>query len=347
MVYSHNPSSSHFAHFVLSTTTLIICLLILPRSLNAKTSPHIAYLDRNLLIADRGNNRIIEVTPDKRIVWAFHFEGLPPGHGADDAFFSPDNSLIVANLEEENIIVLIDYASRQIIWQYGDGTAGAGPNQLNSPDDAYILPDGNISVADIKNCRVISISPDKRIIRQYGSPGRCISGQNYYNKPDGATPLADGHLLITEIKGGRITEINRDGFELYSFQSPAIYPSDAQETTRNTIIVADYVQFGAIYETDRTGHVVWQFGPFREGSRRLNKPSLAAEMPNGYVVANDDFNHRVIVIDKATHEIVWQYGVTGVAGDEPGYLNIPDGVAWPNDVLTRITATPMPTKEPF
>src|SRR5712691_470015 len=163
MLYSRNQ-----LRFASAISALILCLLTLPRSLNAKSSP---YLDRNLLIADRGNNRIIEVTPDKRIVWEFRFEGLPPAHGADDAFFSLDNSLIVANLEEENIIVVIDYASRQIIWQYGDGTPGSGPNQLNSPDDAYILPDGNISVADIKNCRVIIISPDKRIVRQYGRTG--------------------------------------------------------------------------------------------------------------------------------------------------------------------------------
>ncbi len=42
----------------------------------------------NVLIADRGNNRIIEVTPDKQIVWKYDFKGLRPGFGADDAFFA-------------------------------------------------------------------------------------------------------------------------------------------------------------------------------------------------------------------------------------------------------------------
>src|SRR5262249_35249418 len=126
-----------------------------------------------------------------------------------------------------------------------------------------------------------------------------------------------------------------------------IYPSDAQKTARNTIIMADYVPNGAIYETDKTGHILWQFGPFREGPRRLNKPSLAVEMPNGYVVANDEVNHRLIMIDKASHQIVWQFGVTGVPGSEPGYLNIPDGVAWRNGELITVRPTPGPTAEPF
>ncbi len=51
--------------------------------------------------------------------------------------------------------------------------------------------------------------------------------------------------------------------------------------------------------------------------------------PERQVLANDDFNHRVIVIDPATDQVVWQYGHTGVAGSTPGYLNDPDGVDLP------------------
>src|SRR4051812_35170180 len=100
----------------------LLALLMFFLALHWVDQPHPAAaqtpvaLDRNILIADRGNNRIIEVTPDKRIVWEYHFEGLRPGYGADDAFFSPDNTKIVANLEFENIVVVIDYATRQIIW---------------------------------------------------------------------------------------------------------------------------------------------------------------------------------------------------------------------------------------
>ena len=34
---------------------------------------------------------------------------------------------------------------------------------------------------------------------------------------------------------------------------------------------------------------------------------------------------RVIVVDRKTKAIIWQYGVTGVKGHQPGYLNYPDG----------------------
>jgi hypothetical protein len=64
-------------------------------------------------------------------------------------------------------------------------------------------------------------------------------------------------------------------------------------------------------------------------------------MPNGYVLVNDDFNHRVIVINPANNRIVWQYGHTGIAGRSPGYLNDPDGIDLvpPDSFLIRHAAT--------
>ena len=49
-------------------------------------------------------------------------------------------------------------------------------------------------------------------------------------------------------------------------------------------------------------------------------------MPNGDILANDDYNHRVIVIDPRHNRIVWQYGHTHIPGRGPGYLSKPDGV---------------------
>ena len=40
----------------------------------------------------------------------------------------------------------------------------------------------------------------------------------------------------------------------------------------------------------------------------------------------DDLNDRVIVIDRETKKIIWQYGRKGEKGFEPGLLNYPDGV---------------------
>ena len=49
-------------------------------------------------------------------------------------------------------------------------------------------------------------------------------------------------------------------------------------------------------------------------------------LPNGLIAVNDDYRHRVVLIDQATHRIVWQYGHTDSPGRALGFLNTPDGM---------------------
>jgi len=165
-------------------------------------------LPGDLLIADRGNNRVIEVTPDRRIVWEFPRPGdLQPGQHfrwPDDALYAPDGKSIVVNEEEAQAIVLVDYATHRIVWQYGVSERhGSAKGYLNGPDDAYMWPDGSIGVADIRNCRVILIDRDAKAIRaQLGRTGYCAhKPPRSFGLPNGDTPLPNGHVLVTEILG--------------------------------------------------------------------------------------------------------------------------------------------------
>jgi hypothetical protein len=77
-------------------------------------------------------------------------------------------------------------------------------------------------------------------------------------------------------------------------------------------------------EFTREGRIVWVYRP-RGGKGMLDHPSLAERLPDGLICVNDDYRHRVVVIDPATRRIVWQYGRTDRAGTAPGMLSIPDG----------------------
>jgi hypothetical protein len=278
----------------------------------------------NVLIADRGNNRLLVVDRDRTILWEYDFSGLPAGSGADDAFFADGGKSITVNLEHQQVIEVIDRASKAVVWQYGTlGRRGAAPGLLNFPDDAYQLPNGDIVVADIRNCRILEIAADKHVVRQAGITGRC-SGPGTLGSPNGDKPLPNGHLLVSTINDRSITELDASWKPAMKLSLPIKYPSDPQVTMAGNFLVAAYTNPGRIIEITRDGKIVWDYSA--EGEGALNRPSLAIELPNGNILANDDLNHRVIVVDKASKKIVWQYGVTHEPGRGPDHLSIPDGL---------------------
>jgi len=284
----------------------------------------------DLMIADRQNGRILIVDQAGTIHWRFPVAGsLPAGQGfaADDAFLAPDGKSIVANEEERQVIVRIDLATRRVVWEYGRyGVAGSAKGELHTPDDAYPLANGDVVVADIGNCRVIEINEAKQITRQWGRTGVCADrAPRSYGSPNGDTPLPDGGLLITEIKGSRVVRLDRAGRVAFDVHVPTSYPSDAHLDPAGNILVVDYANPGAIVRLDRHGRVLWRYAP-RTGPGRLDHPSLAIDLGNGLVAVNDDFRHRVVIIDPKTNRIVWQYGHTDRHGRPDGYLFTPDGI---------------------
>jgi outer membrane protein assembly factor BamB len=284
----------------------------------------------DLLIADRGNDRILIVNSQKKILWRFPGAGsLPPGQGfsADDAFLSPDGRTILASEEMHQVLVRIDIASRRIIWQYGHyGRTGSAAGFLNTPDDAYPLANGNVTVADIRNCRVIEIAPDKHIVRTWGQTGVCRDAPPFsYNEPNGDTPLPDGGILITEIRGSRVVRLDASGRVKYDIHVPVLYPSDAQLDPHGNVVVADYSNPGAVVSVSPTGRLLWRYGP-ASGAGRLDHPSLADPLADGTIILNDDLRDRVILLNPKTGRILWQYGATGIAGRGANRLHIPDGI---------------------
>jgi outer membrane protein assembly factor BamB len=300
------------------------------------------FFGNELLIADRGNDRLLLLDDTDKIVWKYPSRTRPAPHGGfyfpDDAFFIRHGTAIISNQEDNNTIVEIAYPSGHIVFQYGHPrTAGAAPGYLHTPDDAYLLRYGNITVADPGNCRVLVIAPrTKRVLHQIGTPGRCVHDPpSALGSPNGDTPLANGNLLISEINGSWIDEVTPSGRLVWATHLAIGYPSDAQQIGRDRYLVADYEHPGAVVEFDRRGHIELSYRP-TSGPGVLDHPSLVELLPSGVFMLNDDYNHRMVAIDPSTRALVWQYGVTGHAGTATGLLNTPDGF----DLLAPDGSTP-------
>jgi len=187
---------------------------------------------------------------------------------------------------------------------------GSGAGYLNTPDDAYLLPSGLVTVADAYNCRVLFINPAHRIVKQYGATRACRHDPPRALGPiNGATPLPDGGTLVSEIAGSWVDDFDAEGRLRWAVHAPVSYPSDPQLLGADRILIADYARPGHAVIMDRRGRVLWKYGP-PSGAGELDHPSLATRIAPDLIAVNDDYRHRVVLISVRTKRIVWQYGHT-------------------------------------
>lgn len=299
------------------------------------------YYGGRLLIADRANDRLLLLNSSMRIVWRFPSSSSPHDrygfYFPDDAFFARHGTAIVTNQEQNNTIQEIAFPSGRVIWEYGHkGQPGAAHGYLYEPDDAYLLKNGQFTVADADNCRVLIIAPNHQILHQIGTAGQCVHNPpKGLTSPNGDTPLANGDLLVSEIAGSFVSEFTPKGHTVWSVHLPIAYPSDPQQIGPDRYLIADYVRPGQILEFNRAGKILYRYD-VKSGPGLLKQPSLVELLPSGVFLANDDYRNRVVAIDPATKALVWQYGVNDRAGRATGMLRVPDGF----DVLMSNGTTP-------
>jgi hypothetical protein len=296
-----------------------------------------------LLIADRGNDRLIALNPARQLTWTYPSASMPPPPGGfyfpDDAFFFNKGTGIISNQEDNHTIVEISYPSGKLLWQYGHpGVPGPQPGYLDQPDDAYLLKSGIVTVADASNNRILFISPAKALVGTIGNGVDTHNPPTSIAYPNGDTPLADGNVLVSEINGSWIDEYTQQGRLVWTVQMSTVnYPSDPQQLGPNLYLMTDYdpPAEGRVLEFNRQGHISWRYDA-TTGDAMLKKPSLAERLPDGLLMVNDDYRDRVVVIDPTINSIVWQYGVTDTPGTSPGLISIPDGF----DLLEANGTTP-------
>ena len=316
-----------------------------------------------IMIADRRNNRLIEIAPDKRIVWEMPSPNLAFYRGNEDVNFSADGKRLAVSEEDNFDLHIVDYDTRTVTWTYGvPDHRGSKGNLLNYPDDSHLLADGQFLTADIRNCRVLIINPTtNQITTQWGQNGKCTHNPpQQLAWPNGATPMENGDILVSEITGAWISRITRAGKVLWSASAPKVrYPSDAFPTVDDQqVIVADFSKPGRVVIFDpltckagaKPGACKPSWEYFQaEGEGMLDHPSIARELPGtGDVLIVDDLHDRVVVVDRQTKQIIWQYGIKGVKGHAPGYLNYPDGVDIDvfHDWKAALARTPAPAAAP-
>lgn len=243
----------------------------------------------NILISDQFNNRVIEITPGGQIVWQF-------GLGPDDT--SPQSILGVNDAQRVGPLTLMA----------GTGIpAGADPE----------LPDG---VADN---RVILVSPEGKIVWQYGQFGITGSGANELNAPVQSTWLPSGLVMITDQGNQRVIIVNLLKQIVWQYGTTGVSgngpnqlndPNSAEKLSNGHILIADEGNNRAI-EVDLAKHIVATF----TAGGTANGVAFASRLPNGHTLLTDANNNRAVEVDGHDH-FLWQYVTNLQTGSNPDPL---------------------------
>jgi len=181
------------------------------------------------------------------------------------AYFTPNGKQIIATQGDDDVISVIDVATRKIVYTYGkSGVAGSGLNKVNGPDDAMMLLNGDIVASDIKNCRIIMIPKGAHAVsHQLARTGTCAhKPPQTLGSPSGAFPMNNGNYLVSGINGGWTTEMSLSGRIAWSVKLPSM--------------VCDRGNHRLIIVNPQSKAVLWQYGQTGtagKGPGQLNFPT--------------------------------------------------------------------------
>ncbi len=163
--------------------------------------------NKDIMIVDQGNNRVIEVNYTTKVIdWSY---GPASGDGAlknPNAVQLLTNGDVLIADQNNNRVIEVSHAGK-IVWRYSQG--------LNTAADASRLPNNNTLIADAGNSRVVEVSPQGGVVWQYFT--NKSQGSNATPYPSNAVRLADGDTSIADTLNERIIIVNTAGQIVYQY----------------------------------------------------------------------------------------------------------------------------------
>ena len=290
----------------------------------------------NTLITDTTNNRLLEVTPDRKMVmnsddWGEGTGRLSDGshlHYPNEAFELQDGTFLVTDRNNDRCLQ-VDRKGNAL-WVF--------EKELHHPHNANPLPNENILISDSDGNRILEINRKREIVWSYGDG----SIQTLW-WPRGAIRLENRNTLITDSKNHRIIEISPDKKVIWKFQTEHVDKFYLTHVTREgTFLIACTDGHHQVIEVDRTGNIVWLF-------RNYRRPApIYARLTNGFFKEIDQNGwpkHWVLAtrLSEGGGRVIWDQNhkpnpCPGLAYDRPGALFLQQSLAVMPGVTYRVGA---------
>ena len=238
------------------------------------------------------DNRVILVNEEKEIVWQYGQFGVT-GFGPNQLntpvqnTFLPNGNVLITDQGNERIIE-VRILDKAIVWQYGvNGVIGIGPNQLNNPNSAELLPNGHILISDENNNRAIEVT--------HTTPSVIVATFTVQGTASGvafASRLHNGHTLITDSNNSRIVEVDAHDKPVWEFftntragSNPSPLPTRAVRLANGNTLISD--QFNdQVIEVSHAKTIVASYGTINTAGFSPNSATLMNGPYSAYVIGD-------------------------------------------------------------
>jgi outer membrane protein assembly factor BamB len=219
----------------------------------------------NVLVASRGKG-ILEVTPDKKVVWSF----------------KPDGETYTCQRLANGRTLVGDNKNARLI-----EVDGMGKIVREVKVDTKAKEHTNIrSARALPGDRYLVCQREDNVVREYDADGKTV-WEHKINAPMSAVRLPNKNTLIAGYFGG-VIEVNPDGKEIWKFTMKELpagakgQPYGVQRLPNgNTVFVAD----GTVYEVTPDKKLVWsKSGPALAGLFGVHITDVAGDATKGEVL---------------------------------------------------------------
>ncbi|MDD2666751.1 MAG: hypothetical protein PHI74_07815, partial [Methanocellales archaeon] len=253
----------------------------------------------NTLIADTGNFKVIEVTPDGTIVWEYLCTGAL---GPSDADRLPNGNTLITMFGDEFWIGHVTEVTPGgvIVWEYSGDV-----NYL----DADRLPDGNTLIADFQD-RAFEVDPDGIIVWEYANPYESCTVE--------VDRLSNGNTLIATWVG--VMEVTPAGTIVWQYPDAGSFGGDADRLPDGNTLISD-ANNNRVIEVDPAGTIVWEYITGGE-------PTTVERLSNGNTLICDPVLNLVFEVSTVVPD--WNLTLTGEVTDTINRTSFEEGAACHN-----------------